>query len=477
MLDRLRDRYGRHRLIDFFTPSDPSVPGPRQRYPLQYAFRLATDKLRLFSDMAAHGDVSQIRIGPQDVALFNHPDDIKRVLVTEQRNFTKGFALSRTELLLGRGLLTNEGEQHLRQRRLMQPAFHRERIVHYGNVMASHARRLRDSWQHDQRVDMHDAMMKLTLSIAGRTLFDVDVEQDANDIGSALDLSLRLFNYSILPLGELFERSPIPWVRETHRAIRRMDEIIQRMIDERRAHPRAERGDVLSILLAAQDTEGDGAGMDDTQLRDEVVTLLLAGHETTANWLTWTWYLLSQHPDVERALHAELDAVLGGRPAVVSDIPRLDYTRRVLTESMRLYPPAWSMERRALKDFEVRGHRIREGALVIMLQWLVHRDARWWREPGRFNPDRWIGDESDAARRKFTYFPFGAGTRVCIGEHFAWEEAIIVLATLAQHWQAQYVGDSPPVPNPQVTLRPRGGLPVRLRRRASAAGTSPEQVE
>lgn len=431
---------------------------------------MATDKLGLFSDMAHYGDVTQIRIGPQSVALLMDPDDIRRVLVTQQRHFIKGRALERTELLLGKGLLTSEGELHLRQRRLVQPAFHRERLAGYGAVMTRYAQRTAASWRHEQSLDVHEAMMRLTLAIAGRTLFDADVEGDAHAIAEVMHLSLRMFNYSILPLGNLLEHAPLTWVRELRRARRRMDALIFRLIEERRRGG-VDRGDLLSMLLAARDAEGDGTGMNDAQLRDEIITLLMAGHETTANWLTWTWYVLATHPQVESRLHAELDAALGGRPPSVDDIARLPFTRSVLAESLRLYPPAWALERRALADFEAGGYRIRKGAIVVMSQYLVHRDPRLWPDPLRVDPGRWT-PEQEAARPKFAYFPFGAGTRICIGEHFAWTEAMLVLATLAQRWRVRYASVGAPVPEPLVTLRPRGGLWVRLERRTSIPAPS-----
>jgi cytochrome P450 len=442
------------------------IPGPRFNYPGHSIIRLATDKLALFGEMASHGDVTQIKIGPQPVALLMHPDDIRRVLVTQQRNFYKGRAVERTELLLGKGLLTSEGELHLRQRRLIQPAFHRERLAAYGQVMADYAQRTSTAWQDGESLDVHEAMMKLTLAVAGRTLFDADVEGNAHEVAEAMDLSLRMFSYALLPFGVLLEHVPIPWVRDLHRARRRMDALIFRIIEERHAAGDEDRGDLLSMLLRARDAEGDGTGMSDRQLRDEIVTLLMAGHETTANWLTWTWYLLSQHPEVEARLHEELDRVLlNSRAPTVDDVPRLEYTRRVLAESLRVYPPAWAVERRALEDFEVGGHVIRKGTFVVASQWLVHRDPRWWSEPERFNPDRWA-PEQEAMRPKFAYFPFGAGTRICIGEHFAWMEAMLLLATLAQRWRVHYDGAEAPVPEPLVTLRPKGGLAARLERRA-----------
>ena len=456
------------RLSNLLMAPPTLIPGPRLKYPGHSIVWLATDKLGLFGEMARHGDVTQIQIGPQPVALLMHPDDIRRMLVTEQRNFHKGRAVERTELLLGKGLLTSEGELHLRQRRLIQPAFHRERLAAYGQVMADYAQHTSDSWRDGQTLDVHEAMMKLTLVVAGRTLFDADVEANAPEVAEAMELSLRMFNYALLPLGIMLERAPIPWVRALHRSRRRMDALIFRIIEERHAAGNEDRGDLLSMLLGARDAEGDGKGMDDRQIRDEIVTLLMAGHETTANWLTWTWYLLSQHPEVERRLHEELDGVLSGRAPSVDDVPRLEYMRRVLAESLRVYPPAWAVERRALEDFEAGGHLIRKGTFVLASQWLVHRDPRWWSEPERFNPDRWT-PEQEAMRPKFAYFPFGAGTRICIGEHFAWMEAMLILSTLAQRWRVRYKGTEAPVPEPLVTLRPKGGLRGRVERRLSAA--------
>ncbi|HEX3160557.1 MAG TPA: cytochrome P450 [Gemmatimonadaceae bacterium] len=442
-----------------YSPARP--PGPREHYPGAHLVALVTDKLRLFSEMARYGDVSAIRLGPVRLVLLTHPDDIRRMLVTEQRKFIKGRALERTRPLLGNGLLTAEGDQHLRQRRLVQPAFHRERIAIYGAAMVEIAAATGERWRDGESLDIHTEMMRLTLGIAGRTMFDVDVEKEAGVVHEALDLSLRMFSLSVLPMGWLLEHVRVGWVRDMWAARRRMNDLITRLIAERRADS-SDRGDLLSMLVAAQD---DGVGMSDEQLRDEIVTLLLAGHETTANALTWTWYLLSRHWDVERRLHAELDEVLGGRLPVPADVPRLQYTRRVLTEAMRLFPPAWMVTRRAIEPFEAGGHVIAPGTSVLASQYLVHRDRRWWRDPDCFDPERWR-EEHQPARPRFAYFPFGGGTRICVGEQFAWTEGILVLATLAQQWSACYEQQRPPVPEPLVTLRPRGGLRMRMRRRA-----------
>jgi cytochrome P450 len=324
-------------------------------------------------------------------------------------------------------------------------------------------------------------MMRLTLAIAGRTLFDVDVERDSREIAEALDLSLRMFGYTMLPFGYLMEHVPLGWVRDLRRARARMDLIIYRLIAERRATG-TDHGDLLSMLVAARDegdgtAEGDGSGMTDHQLRDEVVTLLMAGHETTANALTWALHLLSENPEAERALHAEVDAVLGRRAPTMDDLPRLRYARAVIAESLRLRPPAWIVERLALEDFEAGGYVIGRGALVLASQYLVHRDPRWWPEAERFLPERWLDDDANqgaprpndaaagASRPKMAYFPFGGGTRICIGEQFAWMEGTLVLATIARRWRLRYAGQRAPEPEPLITLRPKGGMPMALERR------------
>jgi cytochrome P450 len=453
-------------------PALQPLPGPHPRYPGQLFVTLVQDKLGYFAAMARCGDVSETWVGPQRIVLLNHPEDIRRVLVTEQRKFSKGRAIERTKLLLGEGLLTNEGPSHLRQRRLVQPGLHRERLAGYARVMTDYTARALDRWSDGALVDLHEEMMHLTLTIAGRTFFDVDVEE-AREVAEALDLSLRLFRYSVLPFGTLLEYAPVPWIRQLHRARRQVNALIARMIAERRRDG-GDRGDLLSMLLAAQDTEGDDQGMSDRQLRDEIVTLLLAGHETTANALTWTCYLLAQHPEVAARLEAEVDAVVGARTPSAEDVPRLLYTRDVIAEGMRLFPPAWIVERYTREDFEAGSYRIPAGTIVYTSQYLVHRDPRWWPAPNRFVPERWADGPAAATRPKFAYFPFGGGTRICVGEHFAWLEATLVLAAIVQRWRMTHEDPLPPEPEALVTLRPRGGLRLRLERRSrlSARGSA-----
>ncbi len=442
-------------------------PRARQRYPGEFLALLASDHLALFRRLSERHDVARTCIGPQRLALLSHPDDIQRLLVTDQRAFAKGRALDRVKLLLGEGLLTNEGASHLRQRRLIQPAFHRERIAGYGAIMADYAARTTTSWRDGAALDVHEAMMTLTRDIAGKTLFDLDVGNDPGGVSDAITLSLRLYRWAVLPFGELTEYMPLPFVRRVQRARARLNDWLAATIQERR-RAQVDRGDLLSMLIRTRDEETDSEGMTDKQLRDEVVTLFVAGHETTAVALSWTWYLLSQHPAVEATLHAELDRVLGGARPGVDDVPRLPYTRMVLAEAFRLYPPAWIMERRALRDVEFQGYRIPAGSLVFASQYLVHRDRRWYEQPDRFDPERWRPERA-GSRPKFSYFPFGGGTRVCVGEQFAWMEGILILATIAQQWRLRHEPGHEVALEPLVTLRPKYGMRMILNRRLPAA--------
>jgi cytochrome P450 len=427
------------------------------RYPGQHLRDFARDSLGFVTRAAReHGDVVRWRLGAERMALLSHPDDVRDVLVTSARLFRKGRGLERAKLLLGEGLLTSEGSFHLRQRRLAQPAFHRERVAGYGATMTRYAERARDRWRAGETLDASQEMMRLTLAVVGKTLFDADVEEEAPEIGRALTEAFHSFGFAVLPFGELLQRVPfLPPVRRFNRARARLDATIYRIIAEHRADGR-DRGDLLSMLAAAQDTEGAGGGMSDLQLRDEAMTIFLAGHETTANALTWSWYLLSQHPDAEARLHAELDASLGGRPPTAADLARLPYARMVLAESMRLYPPAWVIGRRSVEPYAVRGETLPARTVVLVSPWVVHRDPRWWPEPDAFRPERWAADAPE--RPKFAYFPFGAGTRVCIGEQFAWMEGVLLLATIAQRWRLRLVPGHPVEPQAIITLRPRHGM-------------------
>jgi len=396
-----------------------------------------------------YGTVASFRIGPQLLVLINEPEAIRDVLVTSQRSFKKGRGLERTKPLLGEGLLTSEGDVHLRQRRLAQPAFHQERIAGYAKRMVADAASARDRWADGETIDLAGEMMRLTLGIAGETLFGIDVGGETAAIRDAMAEALRAFEIATLPFFEVFDRLPVPWMRRLKRAKATLDTVVYRIIAERRAHG-GDRGDLLSMLLGS---------MTDTELRDEILTLFLAGHETTANALTWAAYALSQAPGVDRALGEE--AIALGTLPTFDDLPRLTYTRAVVAETLRLYPPAWIIGRRTIAEYKVGGYELPVGTLVFVSPWVTQRDPRFWGEPERFDPDRWQKEPPP----KFAYFPFGGGSRVCIGESFAWTELTLVLATLAQRWRFELVPGHPVVPKPVVTLRPRHGMKMVVRKR------------
>jgi len=450
--------------IDLTANSSLRPPGPR-RPMLGALISPGRDPLQLFTRFAAtYGDVVHFRLGSERVFFINHPQHIRDVLVTHQRNFTKSRGLERAKKLLGEGLLTSEGAAHLRQRRLLQPAFHRDRIAAYADVMVEHADRLQSRWRDGGTLDVSKEMMRVTLSIVGKTLFDTDVESKADHVGVAVTEVLETFWFNLLPFQGLIDRLPIPVLRRARAARARLDELIYSMIAERRAND-ADRGDLLSMLIAAQDDEADGGrGLTDLQVRDEAMTLLLAGHETTANALSWTWYLLSQSPEVEAQLHAEIDRVLDGRRPALADVPRLSAVERVVAESMRLYPPAWMVGRRAIAEYAIGEYTVPPRAMLVMSPYVIQRDVRFFNEPERFLPDRWT-PEFKAALPKFAYFPFGGGARQCIGEQFAWMELVLVVATIAQRWRFALVPGHPVVPQPLVTLRAKHGMKMTLAKR------------
>ena len=436
-------------------------PGPRAGLPGAEILAYRRDPLGMFTRLAReHGDVAHVRLGAYDLVLLSHPEYIRDLLVTHHRNFQKGPALRNTKVVLGEGLLTSEGELHLRQRRLAQPAFHRQRIPAYAAAMAAHAGRLGGRWEDGDTVEVSREMSHLTLRVVAETLFGARVEGEADEILGALTEAMRWFDLLLLPWAPLLLRLPLPATRRFRAAQDRLDGTVRRLIEERRGTGE-DRGDLLSMLLLASE---DGERMTAGQLRDEALTIFLAGHETVANMLTWTWYLLSQRPDVEERLHAELDEVLAGGPPSAADVPRLKYTRMVLAESMRLYPPAWGVGRRALGPYEVGGWRLPAGTVVVASQWVTHRDERWYPEPERFDPLRWAPG-AEAVRPRYAYFPFGGGPRVCIGEGFAWMEGIILLATLARGWRLRLAPGQRVAPRPLITLRPEHGMRMVLERR------------
>ncbi len=445
-------------------PSRVAPPGPRSIVPGQQMVRMMRNPIDLLMDAAQYGDVVRLQIGP-NIYLANHPDIIRDILVTNQRMFVKSSLLRRMRALLGNGLLTSEGQLHLRQRRLIQPAFHRQRIAGYAKIITDTAQRSSERWKTGEVRNIHAEMMHLTMIIAGQAFFGANVESEAEEIGQAITTLMRGSRRLRLPFYQQMMRLPLPSNRRILEAGERLDALIQTMIAERRAAiQRGEIGkynDLMDMLLQARDDLGDGQGMSDALVRDEVLTLFLAGHETTANALTWTWYLLSKHPDVEAKLHEELAQVLNGRVPAADDVEKLSYTRKVLSESMRLYPPSWTIGREALDDYQAGDFRLPSGSTILMSQWVMHHDPRYYPDPYRFDPERWT-PEAVAARPKYSYFPFGGGPRVCVGEPFAWMEGTLVLAALAQRWRLRLVPGQKIDLLPQVTLRPRYGMRMEI---------------
>ena len=445
-------------------PSLATAPGPKLSLVGSLIYRPGGgNPLDFFTNLArTYGDISSYRMAGEQLFLVNEPRLIRDILITHNRNFTKSRGLERSKRLLGEGLLTSEGAMHLRQRRLMQPAFHRDRIAGYGELMVGSADRMRHAWTGGATLDVAREMNRLTLSIVGKTLFDVDVESQAAEVGEALTAVMESFWMMMLPFAEVLERLPVPKLRRARLARARLDAIIYRMIADRRASGR-DHGDLLSMLLAAQD-EGDGGGMTDRQVRDEAMTIFLAGHETTANALTWTWYLLSGAPDVEAKLHAEVDRVLQGRLPTMGDLASLGYVERVVTESMRLYPPAWIIGRRAIAEYQLGDYVAPARSILVMSPYVMQRDPRFYADPERFDPDRWTPDFRSALPR-FAYFPFGGGPRQCIGESFAWMELVLLVATISQQCRLRLVPGHPVVPQPLITLRAKHGMRMTVEKR------------
>jgi cytochrome P450 len=439
-------------------------PGPRPLISASNIIAFRRDRCGFLMELAReYGDLVYFKLGPTPAFFINHPDYIRDVLVTNHKNFMKGEGAQRSKRLVGEGMATSEGELHRRQRRLAQPAFHRQQIAGYAATMVDYTVRMRDGWKDGETLDISREMMRLTLNTACKTFFSADVESAADEIGDAFSKAISLFNFLLLPYSSYLEKLPLPVVRRFQRAKERLDTMIYRMIEERRRNI-GEREDLFTALIRARDEEGDGTGMTDLQLRDEIITIFLAGHETTANALTWTWYLLSQNPEVEARLHREVDEVLNGRLPTAEDYPKLSYTEMALAESMRLYPPAWITGRRALNDYQIKDYFIPARSLILMSQYVMHRNEKYFVDPLKFDPERWR-PEAKESRPKFSYFPFGGGPRMCIGENFAWMEGVLMIATLAQRWKMKLVEGHPVKLQPIVTLRPKYGMKMVVGRR------------
>ena len=443
--------------------SSYSYPPGLQHNLIWYAFRKfrPADPIGLFQYLAKEfGDAVHYKIGPEHIVFLNDPALIREVLVVQNDNFTKERTVRRTKMMLGEGMICSEGEQHRTQRQVAQPAFHRHRIRGYAETIVEETLRTRGSWRDGQQLDVAQQMMHMTLRIVARTLFRTELGSEVKELADAINRIMRLYNYLVaLPAVETLIHLRVPGLSQFTSAKRTVDAMVYRMIDEHKKTPGG--GDLLDMMLGSDDSSNES-------LRDQVITIFLAGYETVANALIWTWYLLSQSPSAEQIMFHELWDVLGNRTPSLDDLPRLRYTEMVFAESMRLYPPAWAMGRQAREDFTLGPYRLPAKTTILISQFVTQRDARHFTDPLEFRPER-FAPAGRATFPKFAYFPFGAGYRQCIGESFAWMEGVLALATIAQRWRLQLVPGHRVEHQPLITLRPKFGMRMTVRRQESPA--------
>ena len=441
-----------------------SLPKPKEIPFIGSVHRRFRSPLDFFEELKRdHGDAVRFSLFNERFILFSDPAQVNEVLLTKQNSFRKGKALEGARVFLGNSLLVSEGEEHTRQRRLIQPAFHRGRIAGYAQTMAEKAQEWTNAQQAGKAIDLAVEMNHLTLAVVAATLFGSIVDAEAHEIAESLTVVIENFNRMLLPFWNVLRRLPTPENLRLYRAHQKLDATIYRLISQRRADGR-DHGDLLSMLLAAEDAENPQKHLTDTEVRDQAMTLFLAGHETTANALAWTWALLTRHDDVRVKMKAEIDAVLGpDRMPGLEDVARLPYTTAVFSEAMRIFPPVWVVGRRALEDVVIGDIEVPRRTIVISSQYLIHRDARFWPDPLEFRPERWLDEAAKEARPKFAYFPFGGGGRICIGDAFAWAEGVLILAVMARRWRFETAPDYAEGINPTVTLRPKHGLKMIVR--------------
>lgn len=438
------------------------VNGPAEIPFLGSILELRADPPAFFTRLArTYGPVSRFTVFGREAYLLADPELIREVLINHPKSFRKSRGLQLAKALLGDGLLTSEGEFHRQQRRMAAPAFAKARLAKYGEDMIQIAERHIANYPVGTTVDLNQLMMRLTLDIVNKTLFDADVSADAGKVSAALEVILNNMDRILNPLTEIMNMLPLPSTLRLREATKTLDDIVYRIIAERRASP-GDRGDLLSIFLGAQADTESGHQMTDKQIRDECLTLFIAGHETTANALAWTLYLLAKNPQWAERARAEIFAVSGEAAIRAEQLSAFEILHRIFAESLRLYPPAWTISREAIEDVELPGLRVAKGATVVMSQWVMHRHEEYWENPEVFDPDRFL-PEHEAARPKFAYFPFGGGPRQCIGDQFAWMEGVLILATLLRKFSpaltaTNYVAEI----HPMITLRPRGGMPLVL---------------
>jgi cytochrome P450 len=432
--------------------------------PLREIRAFRRDFLGFLVQMAnTYGDIAHFRFGLQPLYLVSHPDYIQEVLVTQHHSLPKTWILELARDALGNGMLTSNGEYHRRQRKLIKPVLHKHRIPDYAETMVCLADRTATDWQNGATIDMAHEMMRLTLAVVSQTLFSSDLDETATEIGQSISEMAEMYERAKSPFADQINRLPfLPSNRRFKRALGRLDAAIHRIIDRRRRSGETP-DDLLTLLLAARNEE-DGSPLTDQQVRDEALAVFLAGQETTSDVLAWTWYLLSQHPEAEAEFHRELDVVLDGRLPDPRDLERLAYTRNMLTETMRLYPPGYVLPRRAAEPCSVGPYTVPPGAILLTNIYRVHRDPRFYDDPERFNPNRWTQEMKQRLPR-FAFCPFGGGPHACLGDYFAWADAMLLMAVLGLRWKASLIPGSPVAPRPLVNLRPRYGIPMKLTRR------------
>jgi cytochrome P450 len=460
-------------------------PGPRSILPNKILRDFIRDPIKTLMYIAyTYGDIAHFYFGRQHVYLINNPQYIEDILIRNYKNFKKSKGLQVSKRLLGEGLVTSEGEYHDRQRKIIQPAFHPNLVKKYGEIMTTYAENMCQQWNDGTTLDIHKEMIKVTSSIISKAVLGSDIKSEEGDqVGDALLTCAEYFNHLLTPFGGLIGKIPLLRINKDFQvAKKKLDSIVYDMIKEHRDNEHKvvspQQMDLLYTLLHAQDEEAGIERMSDSQLRDEVMTIFLAGHETTANALTWTFYLLSQNPAVEAKLYEEIYSVLGNnndnnnymnnntekRVPTIKDVPKLEYTEKVFRESMRLYPPAWTLGRQVINDHKVGKYIIPSGSIVLMSQYVMHRNPIYFSDPELFNPDRWTKEIKSHIPR-FSYFPFGGGIRGCVGEPFAWMEGILLIATFCKQWKMHHEINHKVELKPLITLRPKYGMQMKLERR------------
>ncbi|MFV0387254.1 MAG: cytochrome P450 [Pyrinomonadaceae bacterium] len=450
-------------MSDSFTKSASIPPKATGAFIGGHFLKFRHNPTKFLTELAAKGDVTTFRMFDQKIFLLTNPEYVRDVLTTSNSKFEKGRALRRAKIVLGEGLLTSEGDEHLRRRRMIQPAFHRQKIEIYSRAMIEVVCKLRDSWKAGNVYDIDREMMRLTLQIVGKTLFSIDVESDTEEVGKAMTDLIASFNFLLIPYSELIERLPLKAARRSKNAREKLDSIIYKYIVERRNSGVA-KDDLLSMLIAAQD-EDTGSEMTDKQVHDEALTLFIAGHETTAVALTYVWYLLSTNASAAEKLFNELDEVLENREPGFEDLPKLKYTEAVFAETLRLFPPAWAFSRLCTAPHSFAGFEVIEGNAVMLSPYVTHRDKRFWTHADEFLPERWFKKSVKEAGQEFIYFPFSRGVRSCIGEGFAWTEGILTIAAIARKLKLEFLPNQKFALDPLVTLRPKYSVKMRITNR------------